>query len=140
MLCFGSGLVGGGSPFVARVALLACIGGLAFVVYAFGGFLLWLSPAYVFLTIVSLCNSLLLRYNQQRNNRAIAPENKRGISREQAGQKHTEEARCLEVAQKIRGKLERDWSNSKCSALTSVQHLRNPAVPQPATPHAQDST
>ena len=33
-----SRLVGG--PFVARVALLACIGGLAFVVCAFGGFLL----------------------------------------------------------------------------------------------------
>ena len=30
----------GGLPFVARVVLLACVGGLAFVVYAFGGFLL----------------------------------------------------------------------------------------------------
>ena len=30
----------GGLPFVTRVALLACIGGLAFVVCAFGGFLL----------------------------------------------------------------------------------------------------
>ena len=29
----------GGLPFVARVALLACIGGLAFVVCVFGGFL-----------------------------------------------------------------------------------------------------
>ena len=38
--CFYSGLVGG-LPFVARVALLACIGGLAFVVCAFGGFLLF---------------------------------------------------------------------------------------------------
>ena len=33
------GLVGG-LPFVALVALLACVGGLAFVVCAFGGFLL----------------------------------------------------------------------------------------------------
>ena len=41
--CFYSGLVGG-LPFVARVSLLACIGGLAFVVCAFGGFLLWLLP------------------------------------------------------------------------------------------------
>ena len=53
--CLYSGLVGG-LPFVARVALLACVGGLAFVVCAFGGFLLWLSPAYAFLTIASLCN------------------------------------------------------------------------------------
>ena len=37
--CLYSGLVGG-LPFVARVALLACVGGLAFVVCAFGGFLL----------------------------------------------------------------------------------------------------
>ena len=50
--CFYSGLVGG-LPFVARVELLACIGGLEFVVRAFAGFLLWLLPAYVFLTIVS---------------------------------------------------------------------------------------
>ena len=34
-----SGLVGG-LPVVARVALLACVGGLAFVVCTFGGFLL----------------------------------------------------------------------------------------------------
>ena len=54
--CFYSGLVGG-LPFVARVALLACIGGLAFVVCAYGGFLLWLLPAYLFLTIASLCNT-----------------------------------------------------------------------------------
>ena len=33
-----SGLVGE-SPFLARVTLLACVGGLAFVVCAFGGFL-----------------------------------------------------------------------------------------------------
>ena len=50
---FYSGLVGG-LPFVARVALLACIGVLAFVVCAFGGFLLSLLPANVFLTIASL--------------------------------------------------------------------------------------
>ena len=54
--CLYSGLVGG-LPFVARVALLACIGGLAFVVCAYGGFLLWLLPAYLFLTIASLCNT-----------------------------------------------------------------------------------
>ena len=36
--CLYSGLVGG-LPFTARVALLACVGGLAFVVCAFGGFL-----------------------------------------------------------------------------------------------------
>ena len=52
--CFYSGLVGG-LPFVARVALLACFGGLAFVVCAFGGFLLWLLPAYAFLSIASHC-------------------------------------------------------------------------------------
>ena len=33
-----SGLVGG-LPFMARVALLACVGGLAFVLYAFGSLL-----------------------------------------------------------------------------------------------------
>ena len=43
--CFDSGLVAG-LPFVAHVALLAYIGWLAFVVCAFGGFLLWLLPAY----------------------------------------------------------------------------------------------
>ena len=37
--CFYSGLVGG-LPFMARLALLACVGGLSFVVCAFGGFLL----------------------------------------------------------------------------------------------------
>ena len=37
--CMYSGLIGG-LPFVARIALLACAGGLAFVVCAFGGFLL----------------------------------------------------------------------------------------------------
>ena len=58
--CFYNGLVGG-LPFVARVALLACIGGLAFLVCVFGGgFLLWLLPACAFLTIVSLCNSYVL--------------------------------------------------------------------------------
>ena len=36
--------------------------------------------------------STLLRYNQLRNNRAIAPENKRGISREIIWTKHMEEA------------------------------------------------
>ena len=36
--CLYSGLVGG-LPFMARVALLACVGGLVFVVCAFGGFL-----------------------------------------------------------------------------------------------------
>ena len=55
--CFYSGLVGG-LPFVARVALLAYIGGLTFAVCALGGFLLWLLPAYVFLTNASLCNAL----------------------------------------------------------------------------------
>ena len=50
-----SRLVGG--PFVARVALLACIGGLAFVVCAFGGILLWLLPAYVLKRIASLCTT-----------------------------------------------------------------------------------
>ena len=36
--CLYSGLVGG-LPLIARVALLASVGGLAFVVCAFGGFL-----------------------------------------------------------------------------------------------------
>ena len=51
-----SGLVGG-LPFMARVALLACVGGLAFVVCAFGSFLPYFLLAYAFLTIASLCNS-----------------------------------------------------------------------------------
>ena len=55
---FYSGLVGD-LPFVARVALLASSGGLAFVVCAFGSFLLWLLPASAFLTIASLCNKHL---------------------------------------------------------------------------------
>ena len=38
--CLYSGLVGG-LLFVARVALLACVGGLAFVVCAFSGLLLY---------------------------------------------------------------------------------------------------
>ena len=46
--CMYSGLVGE-LPFVARVALLACFGGLAFVVCAFGGFLLSFLLAYAFL-------------------------------------------------------------------------------------------
>ena len=37
--CLYRGLIGG-LPFVARVALLACVGGLAFVVCAFSGFLI----------------------------------------------------------------------------------------------------
>ena len=56
--CFYSGLFGG-LPFVARVALPACIGGLAFVGCAIDGFLLWLLPAYVLLAIVSLCNKVV---------------------------------------------------------------------------------
>ena len=36
--CQYSGLVGG-LPFMASIALPACVGGLAFVVCAFGGFL-----------------------------------------------------------------------------------------------------
>ena len=57
-----------------------------------------------------------------------------------------EEARNLNVAKKVRGTLERDRSNTTCSALTSVnrlrnvQHLHDPEIPQPATPHAPDST
>ena len=43
--CLFSGLVGG-LPFVARVAWLACVGGLAFVVCAFGGFLPYFLLAY----------------------------------------------------------------------------------------------
>ena len=57
--CFHSGLIGG-LPFVARVAFLACIGGLAFVVCAFGGFLLWLWIASACPTIASLCNKDVL--------------------------------------------------------------------------------
>ena len=55
--CFYSGLVGG-LPFVARVALLDCIGGLAFVVCAFGSFLLWFLIAYACPATASLCNFL----------------------------------------------------------------------------------
>ena len=47
-----SGLVGG-FPFVAPVALLACVGGLAFVVCAFDGFLLWVRIAYACPTTAS---------------------------------------------------------------------------------------
>ena len=45
-----------GLPSVARVVLLACVGGLAFVVCACGGFLL----AYEFLTTTSLCNTPMM--------------------------------------------------------------------------------
>ena len=90
-------------------------------------------------------------YNQLRKSRAIAPEDKRDISRETSWAKHMEEARYLEVPKKVRGILKRDQINTTSSTLTSVhtytsvQHLDNPAVPQPgtpqpATPHAQDST
>ena len=44
---------------MARVALLACDGGLAFVVCGFGPFLLQLLIAYAFLTIASLCNPII---------------------------------------------------------------------------------
>ena len=36
-----------------------------------------------------------------------------------------QEARYLEVAKQVRGTLERDRSNTTCSALTSVQRLHN---------------
>ena len=42
---------------MARVALCACIGGLAFVVCAFGGFLPYFLLADAFLIITSLCNT-----------------------------------------------------------------------------------
>ena len=71
----------------------------------------------------------VLRYNQLRNNRATAPENKRGISGETSWTKHMEEARYLEVAKKVRGTLERDRINTTCSALTSVQRLHKRAAP-----------
>ena len=57
----------GGLPFVARAASLACIGGLAFVVCASDGFLLWLVPAYVFLTIASDCNTPALIVTKRRS-------------------------------------------------------------------------
>ena len=64
--CLYSGLVGG-LLFVARVALLACVGGLAVVVFTFGGSLLYFLLAYAFLTIASLCNvqKLHRHYNRQ---------------------------------------------------------------------------
>ena len=62
-------------------------------------------------------------FNQLRNNRDIAPENRSGISRETSWKKHMEEARYLEVAKKIRGTLDSDQSNTTCSALGSVQRL-----------------
>ena len=43
---------------MARVALLACIGGLAFVMCSFCGYLPWLLPASAFFIIASLCNTL----------------------------------------------------------------------------------
>ena len=42
---------------MARVALLACVGGLAFVVCVFGGFLPYFLLADAFLTIAPLCNT-----------------------------------------------------------------------------------
>ena len=59
---------------------------------------------------------------QLRNNTGIAPENKRGISRETSCTKHMEEARYLEVAAKVRGTLERDRSNTTCVCLIA-QHV-----------------
>ena len=53
--CFYNGLVGV-LPFPARVALLTCVGRLAFVV-CLRCFLLYFLLAYAFLTIASLCNS-----------------------------------------------------------------------------------
>ena len=54
--CLYSGLVGG-LPVIACVALLACVGGLAFVVCASNGFLPYFLLANAFLTIASLCNT-----------------------------------------------------------------------------------
>ena len=67
--------------------------------------------------VFSVRSRPFLRYNQLRNNRAIAPENRRGMSRETSWTKDMEEARYLEVARKVRGTLERDRSNTTCSAL-----------------------
>ena len=53
--CLCSGLVGG-LRFVARVVLLPCVGGLAFFVCVFGGFLL-LVPAWLCIPNHHVCNT-----------------------------------------------------------------------------------
>ena len=70
----------------------------------------------------------LFSYNQLRNNREIAPENNTGRRRE-SWTKYMEKARYLEVAKKVKGTLERDRSNTRCSGLTSVQSLHKRAAP-----------
>ena len=55
----------GGLPFVAHVALLACVGGLAFAVCAFDGFLLWVRIASACPTIASLCNKVNSKHSPQ---------------------------------------------------------------------------
>ena len=72
---------------------------------------------------------ILLCYNQLRNKRAISPENKRGISRETSWKQHKEEARLSGSGQKARGTIERDRTNTTCSALTSMQRLHKRAAP-----------
>ena len=73
------------------------------------------------------------RYNQLGSNRARAPEIKRDLSGEASWTKYIEEACYLEVAKRVRGTLVTGWSNTTCSALTSVQRLRT-APPQPCNP------
>lgn len=48
----------GDSPFAAHVAILGCIGGLAFLAHvrAFGAFQLYVMPVSAYPTIASLCN------------------------------------------------------------------------------------
>ena len=55
-----SGLVGE-LLFAARAALLACVGGLAFLVHvcSLGGLLLWFLISYAYLTITPLCSTTL---------------------------------------------------------------------------------
>ena len=82
---------------------------------------------------------------QLRNSRARAPENERGTQRKKLDRTHGRSS-IPGSGKKVTGTLERDRSNTTCSALTcvqrlhNVQHLHNPATPQLATPHATDST
>ena len=78
--CCCSGLVGG-LPYVACVALLACVGGLAIVMCACGGFLLYILLAHAFLTIASVCNTSyavwFLLVTKRRNSRPTSVDQQR---------------------------------------------------------------
>lgn len=70
-------------------------------------------------------------YNQLRNSRAIAPENRRGIGRETSWTKRMEGAWCLEVAEKVppNGRKEGKQQNRWARRWENLLRRENPVPP-----------